>query len=238
MRRDTAWLFVFMGMLFALLLIIAYIVNGFFVDSTNNQYSLGALIGIGFGIGIVGLIKTHWWKDNLRWIIHIIMLVWEGFILAFTIYYMFPHVGKEVFQVGENISLNNLQPYYILDAFGTDIKNCWYIYALFFFAIFVWLILLVPYEQEKNKLRNRYKIFQISLLIFSAVCITTLLFLRFKQILPNEQYKFFDKDPFWFSLFIGISGITFIANIHIVFFCIKKGFFWVKSLFYKPMNSK
>jgi len=211
-KLETPWFFVIGGILFAFILIIVYNINPYFFDyCTNCQLILGLFSGIGFGIGIVGLIRTNWWQNNSYRMINIIFLLWEGFILAFTIYYMFPHIGKEVFKVGENISLNDLQPYYIFNAFSIDIKNCWYIYALFLFTILVWILLLLN-RQKINKSEKYYDSTKFPKLFFTFLILSVIivLFLKYRQILPNAEYKFFDNDQFWFGLLIGLFGAIFI----------------------------
>ncbi len=121
----------------------------------------GLLIGMGLGVGIGWLIivirRTKRWQDNARWIKHIILRIWEGVILSFTIFYMFPHFLNYVINNVHNI----FQASSIWGAFYDDINKYWYIYTLFFFILWVWILLLVRYEHDTNK-REKQSEFKVT----------------------------------------------------------------------------
>jgi hypothetical protein len=60
-------------------------------------------------------------------------------------------------------------------------------------------------------------------ILLSLACIIILLVLKYKYVLHdvclNQNYKFFDNDPFWFGLLTGIFGGIIIVSVY----------YWIKN---------
>ncbi|MBN1693246.1 MAG: hypothetical protein JW845_06810 [Dehalococcoidales bacterium] len=234
-KLETTWRFFIGGTVIALILLVAYNVFGVFDDPPNyTQLSIGLFSGLFLGVGIIGLLRTHWWQVNSRSIVRIILLGWQAFILAYTIFYMFPHIHREVFKVGAPESLKFFQNFYIGEAFCTDFKDNWQVYALFLFAIIVWLLLILPYQLRKNRFEKFYDKNKIPsyFLAFTVLCIIILLLLKFIKI---DSYYFFDRNtgephtydnPFIFYFLIGMFGVITFCSVPMFFDWIKGSWIW------------
>jgi hypothetical protein len=184
--KTTYWIFSGIIIVSFILIVIIYKAN----FSVVLQYILGLLLGVVFGAGIIGLIltlrKETWWRDNTNRLNHILLLSWEGFILAFAISYIFPHFKDHVIN-----HLDFLRPNNIFSALGYDLGKFWYGYAFFLFSVIVWIFLIVWYKREKNKYaenldpNKRPRFF----IIFTIVTILFLISLKFAPVVLDPCFN-------------------------------------------------
>ncbi|MHB8104825.1 MAG: hypothetical protein ACYDG5_04720 [Dehalococcoidales bacterium] len=226
---------------FFVLLVIAFTFlgvnwSGRLDECQNWQAILGLFSGTMIGFLFYQITKTECWKKHSERILQITLRIWELLILAFTIFYMFPHIKENIFD-----HLTFFQPFTIFKKLAKDVTQYWHIYALFFFALIIWGLLLIIYEKRKKlTLDNKTKKLPIIESLFPFICLVFLFFLNFCPInaYSNSQehtYIFFNlntdisvphTNPFLFYFLIGMFGAMFIITV-----CpwIKKIFFWIKT---------
>lgn len=245
MRISKTLLWIYSGItLIILLLISLYYKNIFnFMLERSTTLDLWSGIGLGMALGIgisvitINILRYDLWQKNEYWIMHVTLLMWEGLVLGYTLFYMFPHIKDNVINNHDHFQPDKMWP-----AFCTDFYNNWHVYAFFIFVICVWILLLVKHERKENKqnhdtdpieaIKEESKRIPILMIFFSGLCLIFIMLLSLLKIIVKQDdnaYYFFNfgsiekyepfsnnpffKNPFTPSLIIAAFGTIFVILI-------------------------
>jgi hypothetical protein len=81
---------------------------------------------------------------------NVISYIWEAIFLSFSVFFMFPHILREVINNTDYGTLGEMWA-----NFCTDIGGYWYLYLIFFISLIVWLVfkIWILYEAKKREER-------------------------------------------------------------------------------------